>query len=66
MKHIYRDRLRKLKKYIKLSVIAKDCGIPSNLLSLFMKDKAYDYVLSVNKLNVLMDKIDIILNECML
>lgn len=66
MKSIYRDRLRKLKHYLKLSVIAKEIGIPSSTLSLFMKDQAYNYVLSVNKLEQLLDRIDDVLSECIL
>ena len=64
MKSMYRDRLRNLKRYIKVSVIAKEVGIPSNLLSLFMKSQAYDYTLSIDKLDLLMRHIDNILREC--
>ena len=62
MKSTYRDRLRIMKKYIKLSVIAKEVGIPKNLLSLFMKFDAYDYVLSVDKLEALLNRIDNVLS----
>lgn len=62
MKSSYRDRLRMMKKYIKISVIAKDCGIPSNLLSLFMKSDAYDYCLSIEKLESLINRIENVLS----
>lgn len=53
MKSFYRERLRNFKKYIKISILAKEVGIPSNLLSMFMKSPAYDYCLSLAKLEKL-------------
>lgn len=57
MKSFYREWLRNVQMYVKISKLAKEVGIRQNLLSLFMKDSAYDYCLSVQKLQLLHDHI---------
>ncbi len=57
----YRDFFAKCKKYIKLSAVCKDIGIPRQNLSAFMQ--GYDYALSVDKLHVIYESICNILEK---
>ena len=52
-KETYRTILNGLKKYVKLSVIAKECGIHQPNLSKFLKDSAYNDTMSVENLDLL-------------
>lgn len=50
-KEFYRAKFISMKPYIKLSKYCEECGIYKTTLSKFMKDSAYDDVISVNKLD---------------
>ena len=57
-KNYYRLRLNEYSKYIKLSVICKECGIDNSALSRFRKYPDCSYLLSVDKLDLLCNSID--------
>lgn len=50
-KNDYRSFFANVKPFIKLAYFIKRAGIPSSAMSLFMKDEAYNYVLSLERLN---------------
>ncbi len=49
----YRSYFAKCKKYVKISVLAKEIGISQSNLSYFMKNSAYDALISIDKLHAL-------------
>lgn len=49
----YRSLLNDIKSYIKLSYFADEIGLSRTTLSLFLKDSAYNYMISVNRLDEL-------------
>ncbi len=58
MKSLLRQRLRNLQKYVKITVLAEEFGISKVNLSRFLKGPEYDYYLSVDKLEALVDYIE--------
>ena len=56
-KNAYRTLLKKYQKYLKLSSFCEEVGISKTTLSLFMKDEAYNYCLSISKLDNLYNNI---------
>lgn len=52
-KNAYRTLLRKYQKYLKLTAFCDLAGVNQTTLSLFMKGEAYDYCLSISKLETL-------------
>lgn len=58
MKSYYRSRLRIMKKYVKLSVLAKEYGISKSTLSMFMKDDNYNYYMSEELLKNFIDFVE--------
>lgn len=52
-KAYYRSYFAQCKKYVKISVLAKEIGISQSNLSYFMKNSAYDALISIEKLNAL-------------
>lgn len=54
-----RDLLIELKPFVKLNFFAKACGISSSSLSLFMRDSSYNYTISQERLD---DMVDLILS----
>ena len=52
-KNEFRSYFAKCKKYVKISVLAKEIGISQSNLSYFMKDSAYDALISIDKLALL-------------
>lgn len=50
-KEFYRAKFISMKPYIKLSKYAEECGIYKTTLSKFMKDSAYNDLLSISKLD---------------
>lgn len=49
-KQEFRAYFAECKKYVKISVLAKEIGISQSNLSYFMKDSAYDALISLEKL----------------
>ena len=58
MKSIYRDRLRSFQKYVKITVLAAEFGINKVNLSRFLKGPEYDYYISLEKLESLVQYIE--------
>ena len=56
-KNFYRTTLNSYKPYIKISVIAKECGLQQPNLSKFLKDRAYDDSMSLENLDLLYNAI---------
>lgn len=56
-KNYYRTTLNSYKKYIKLSNFALDVGISKSTLSTFMRGEPYNFVLSTEKLDSLINAI---------
>lgn len=52
-KSYYRDLFIELKPFLKLSYFCKLAGIEPSALSMFMKDEAYDHMISIEKLAAL-------------
>lgn len=52
-KNYYRSLFREYKKYLKLSAFAEDLGIARSTLSRFMQSETNNYMISVQKLEVL-------------
>lgn len=51
LKSVYRERLRKLKDYIKLGKISEEFGLTHNTLSAFINSDKNDYMISEEKLH---------------
>lgn len=62
-KEYYRAEFNKLKKYLKLSHFATDCGIAYSNLSWFMKNNAYDHYMSIDKCDILLNYIKNYFNQ---
>ena len=52
-KKFYRTTLNNYKPYIKITVIAKECGLQQPNLSKFLKGEAYDDSMSLENLDLL-------------
>ena len=51
VKSMYRDRLRKLMEYIKISKLCEEFGLTRNTLSAFLKSSDNDYMISEERLH---------------
>lgn len=58
MKHSYREYFANVKKYVKMKPFLKEAGITESNFSMFMKGEAYDWCMSVEKLNILKNLIE--------
>lgn len=59
----YRRYFADVKTYVKITIIAAECGISLSSLSKFMKSNNYDFLLSLDKCNVLFNAIQDRLNS---
>lgn len=63
MKQSYRDYFAFCKKILKMNYFLKISGISQSNFSLFMKSDAYDYTISLEKLDLLKENVQFILRK---
>lgn len=62
-KSSYRASLNDIKQYVKLGVFADEVGISRSNLSVFLKGSEYDFMISIEKLDMLYRRISDFFNR---